>query len=182
MRFAFGRSLSLEEGWKKSLRWLVTIILIIGKGAGFKVRDVQSLELFCVWMSHHSVNINWASVMWIWRNEMKSKLTQSRPTLCDRMDYTVNGILQARTLEWVAFPFSGGSSQLRSPAIQVDSLPAEPQGESGEREQQPNRVFWPGESHGQRSLVGYSPRGKKESDTTERLIHILLCVMPAAKI
>ena len=27
----------------------------------------------------------------------------------------------------------------------------------------------PGESHGRRSLVGYSPRGQKESDTTERL-------------
>ena len=27
----------------------------------------------------------------------------------------------------------------------------------------------PGKSHGQRSLVGYSPRGRKESDTTERL-------------
>ena len=26
-----------------------------------------------------------------------------------------------------------------------------------------------GESHGQRSLAGYSPRGRKESDTTERL-------------
>ena len=30
-------------------------------------------------------------------------------------------------------------------------------------------VFWPGESHGQRSLVGYSPWGHRESDTTERL-------------
>ena len=30
-------------------------------------------------------------------------------------------------------------------------------------------VFLPGESRGQRSLVGYSPRGRKESDTTERL-------------
>ena len=28
-------------------------------------------------------------------------------------------------------------------------------------------VFLPGESHGQRSLVGYSPKGCKESDTTE---------------
>ena len=35
------------------------------------------------------------------------------PTLCDPMDYTVHGILQARILEWVAFPFSRGSSQLR---------------------------------------------------------------------
>jgi len=32
-------------------------------------------------------------------------------TLCDPMDYTVHGILQARILEWVAFPFSRGSSQ-----------------------------------------------------------------------
>ena len=34
-------------------------------------------------------------------------------TLCDPMDYTVHGILQARILEWVAFPFSRGSSQPR---------------------------------------------------------------------
>ena len=30
--------------------------------------------------------------------------------LCDPKDYTVPGILQDRTLEWVAFPFSRGSS------------------------------------------------------------------------
>ena len=36
--------------------------------------------------------------------------------------YIVHGILPARILEWVAFPFS------RSPALQADSLPAEPQG------------------------------------------------------
>ena len=41
------------------------------------------------------------------------KVAQSCPTLCDPMDYTVHGILQARILEWVAFPFSKGSSQLR---------------------------------------------------------------------
>ena len=35
------------------------------------------------------------------------------PTLCDPMDYTIHGILQARILEWVAFPFSRGSSQPR---------------------------------------------------------------------
>ena len=38
---------------------------------------------------------------------------QSCPTLCDPMDYTVCGILQARILEWVTFPFSRGSSQPR---------------------------------------------------------------------
>ena len=41
------------------------------------------------------------------------KVTQSCPTLCDPMDYIVHGILQARILEWVAFPLSRGSSQPR---------------------------------------------------------------------
>ena len=34
---------------------------------------------------------------------------------------------------------------------------------------EPTPVFLPGESHGRRSLVDYSPWGRKESDTTERL-------------
>ena len=45
------------------------------------------------------------------------KVAQLCPTLCDRMDYTVHGNLQARILEWVAFPFfSRGSSQPRDPS------------------------------------------------------------------
>ena len=39
------------------------------------------------------------------------------------------------------------------------------------REWQPSPVFLPEECHGQRSLVGYSPRGCKESDTTAQLTH-----------
>ena len=37
------------------------------------------------------------------------------------------------------------------------------------RKWQPTRVFLPGKSQGQRSLVGYSPKGHKVSDRTERL-------------
>ena len=37
------------------------------------------------------------------------------------------------------------------------------------REGVPTPVFWPGESHGQRSLAGYSPWGHKELDRTKRL-------------
>ena len=37
------------------------------------------------------------------------------------------------------------------------------------RKWQPTPVFLPGKSHGQRSLVGYSPWGHNESDTTEQL-------------
>ena len=41
------------------------------------------------------------------------KFAQLCPTLYDPMDSTVHGILQARILEWVAFPFSRESSQPR---------------------------------------------------------------------
>ena len=44
---------------------------------------------------------------------VKVKVAQLCLTLCDHMDYTVYGILQARILDWVDFPFSRGSSQLR---------------------------------------------------------------------
>ena len=37
------------------------------------------------------------------------------------------------------------------------------------RKWQPTSVFWPGKSHGQRSLVGYSPWGCKESDIAEQI-------------
>ena len=63
---------------------------------------------------------------------MKVEVAQSCPTLCDPMDYIVHGILQARILEWVDFPFFRGSSQPRSPALQADSLSAEPRGKQSE--------------------------------------------------
>ena len=72
-------------------------------------------------------------VYWVDIKEMKVKVSQSCPTLCDPMDYTVHGILQARILERVAFPFSRGSSQPRrsNPGLlhcRQISLPAESQG------------------------------------------------------
>ena len=44
---------------------------------------------------------------------LKVKVTQSCRTLCNAMDSTIHGILQARILEWAAFPFSEGFSQPR---------------------------------------------------------------------
>ena len=53
---------------------------------------------------------------------MKAKVAQSCPTLCDCMDYAVHGSL----------PSPGGlpnpGVEPRSPTLQADSLPAEPQG------------------------------------------------------
>ena len=43
--------------------------------------------------------------------QVKATVAQSCPALCDPMDCTVHGLLQARILEWVAGPFSRGSSQ-----------------------------------------------------------------------
>ena len=38
---------------------------------------------------------------------------------------------------------------------------------TGEEKWLPTPLFLPGESHGQKSLLGYSPGGRKELDTTE---------------
>ena len=57
---------------------------------------------------------------------VKVKVAQSCLTLClcDPVDYTVHGILQARILEWVAFTFSRGSSEPRD-QTQVSSIAGE---------------------------------------------------------
>ena len=61
------------------------------------------------------------------------KVTQSCQTLCNPMDCSLPGssiheILQARILELLAFLFSKGSSQFRSPALHANSLLSEPPG------------------------------------------------------
>ena len=55
----------------------------------------------------------------------KNLVTQSSVTLCNcgPPGSSVHGILQARILKWVAFPFSRESSQ---PRLQMNSLPAVP--------------------------------------------------------
>ena len=62
--------------------------------------------------------------------------------------------------------FPGGSNGKASAYNMGDwgSIPG-----SGRSPRQPTPVLSPGKFHGQRSLVGYSPWGRQESDTTERL-------------
>ena len=68
--------------------------------------------------------IKWYKVYYILKCERASietkvsEVAQSCPTLCNPIDYSlpgssVHGIFQARVLEWVAIPFSRGSSQPR---------------------------------------------------------------------
>ena len=55
------------------------------------------------------------------------------------------------------------------PAMQETRVRSLSQEDPLEKEMEPTPVFLPGEPHGQRSLVVFSPRGCKESDTTEGL-------------
>ena len=76
------------------------------------------MELFCsLWCIYDSVYLSKPTEMYTCTlsklKKVKVKFAQLCPTLCDPMDYTVHGILQARILTWVAFPFSRGSSQHR---------------------------------------------------------------------
>ena len=68
-----------------------------------------------------------------------TKSLQSYPALCNPMEHSppgssIHGIIQARILEWVAIPFSKGSShpglKPRFPISQADSLPSEPPGKA----------------------------------------------------
>ena len=78
--------------------------------------------------------------------KVKVKDAQWCPTPCNPMDCIVYGILQARILEWVAFSFSRGSSQPRDQTqdsrMQVDSLPAEPQGKPFDCKASPLSGCW----------------------------------------
>ena len=67
----------------------------------------------------------------------------------------------------MGFPGSSDGRTSTCSAGDLDSIPG--QEDPLEKEMHPTPVFVPGKSHGPRSLVGYSPWGGKESDTTERL-------------
>ena len=97
----------------------------------------------------------------------ESEVAQSCLTLSDPMDCSlpgssVRGIFQARVLEWGAIAFSTISHYGFIISSLLLWIP-------GEGKWHPTPVLLPGKSHGWRSLVGCSPGGHEESDTTERL-------------
>ena len=72
-------------------------------------------------------------------------------------------------IELMGFP---GGSVVNSPPANAGgtgSIPGSGRSIPWRMEKQPTPVFLPGEFHQQRSLTGYSPWGRKESDTTERV-------------
>ena len=77
----------------------------------------------------------------LWKWELNVLVAKSCPTLCGPVDRSllgtsVRGILQARMLEWVAFPSPGDlpdpGIEPRSSTLQAVSLPTEPPGKPGD--------------------------------------------------
>ena len=72
----------------------------------------KAFLIFCLYSCYSKCGLQ-MTTLWSITGELvsewvKVKVAQSCPTLCDPIDYTVHGILQARILERVAFPFSRG--------------------------------------------------------------------------
>ena len=114
----------LKLDFKKLLKNVrVTLYLQQSMGITEKLRLVRQVYLtnFCPinrlpwWLRPQNICLQWGRPVFN-QDKVKVKVAQSRPTLCDPMDYADRGILQARILEWVGFPFSRGSSQPRDQA------------------------------------------------------------------
>ena len=102
---------------KKSLRWICHFLNHIVQWL-LRLRisilvSVSTLNLFCFQLSLLPLLSYPWMVLVCHHSCSKVKVAQSSLTLCNPVDYTVHGILQSRTLEWIAFPFSRGSSQSR---------------------------------------------------------------------
>ena len=95
------------------------------------------------------------------------------------MEYTVYGILQARILEWVAFPFPGDLSnpgiEPRSPTLQAESLLSEPPGKPKNTGVHSlsllQGIFWPRNQTGVSCIAGrfFSNWAIREADRRQIL-------------
>ena len=101
--------------------------------------------------------------------EQTQKLLNKEHTLavsnsCLTMSTCSSIYLQVLNIKW---GFPGDSDGKESACSEGDLVRSLGQEDPWRRKWQPTPVFFPGEFHGQRSLVGYSPWGHKELDMTE---------------
>ena len=110
--------------------------------------------------------------------EIKS---ETQPQLLILYDIYLENKYQLKKNVWDTGGFPGGSEDKAS-ACNAGELGSIPELGRSPKEGNGNPLQYSlsGESHGQRSLSGYSPRGRKESDTTERL-HFTLSFDPASR-
>ena len=109
--------LSTDEYEEDVTRWYIMYNEIL-----LDDKPVFILKQYVIWSCWIWTLYKWNCIlcMLLWFDSFGLGYTQkssesrwSCPTLCSPIDYTGHGILQARILEWVAIPFSRGSSQPR---------------------------------------------------------------------
>ena len=109
----------------QSSETMTLITVSMGRTRGARLRqDATSKEITTGWKAQVRVSLFQKH----FKIKVKGLVAQPSLTLCDSTDCSppgspVHSILQARILEWVAIPFSRGSS-----ALWVDSLPSKPPG------------------------------------------------------
>ena len=106
-----------ESLYFSSYFWLCFKMFLIMKRGGHGLATEQQVMKnlsSLIWPGQHGVVYVLLipdKVILKWK--VKGKVGKSCPTLWDPTDYRVHGILQARILEWVAFPFSRSSPHPR---------------------------------------------------------------------
>ena len=114
--------------WRQAMTNLDSILK--SRVQAIKKAECWRIDAFALWCWKRLLRVPWTA-----RKLNQSILKESESeTRCVTSDSAtpwteIHGILQASIREWVTFLFSRGSSQPRSPALQTDSLSAEPQGE-----------------------------------------------------
>ena len=103
-----------------------------------------------------------------WISLQSKGLTESSPeSQFERINSPVLKLLCGPVLTTRAFLVAQRLKRL--PAVRETWVPYLDREIPWRRKWKPTPEFLPGESHGRRSLLGYSPRGHKEPDRTERL-------------
>ena len=99
--------------WKMESQSIVGLLQFL---EFWRVSHICCSSVLPLWLSAHGI------CLWQWKWKVKVLAAQSCLTLCDPMGCglpgsSVHGILQARILEWVAIPFSRGTSQPRTQTL-----------------------------------------------------------------
>ena len=89
--------------WRR--KWQSTPVFLPGE-----INGQRSLADYSPWVCRGSDTTEKLTQICKVGEHTRKWVTQLYPTLCNPMIYIVHGILQARILEWVAVPFSRGSS------------------------------------------------------------------------